>query len=107
MLTTWWQNSNFFCGAGNQTPPFDVTDPVFSPGSPSKCDFTSIPLVPLINPATLTVTKVSQTGTDTFTYTTSGFPADIIRQGVVGVRGDGYVLTAFRNVAVRFRSKLK
>ncbi|MEJ2400496.1 MAG: hypothetical protein P8Y52_03790, partial [Xanthomonadales bacterium] len=39
VVTTWWQNSGFVCGTG---------DPALSPGSPSKCDFTRIELVPMV-----------------------------------------------------------
>jgi len=75
VLTTWWQNSNFFCGGGDQTPPLDINDPVFSPGSPSKCDFSVIELVPIVQVASLTITKVSQGGTGSFGFVPSGFPA--------------------------------
>jgi hypothetical protein len=74
VLTTWWQNTNFFCGGGDQTPPLDINDPVFSPGSPSKCDFSAIELVPVVQVASLTITKVSQGGTGAFGFVPSGFP---------------------------------
>ena len=75
VLTTWQQNVGFVCGAGNSTPPYDINDPVFAPGSPSKCDITTLDTVPIVAAASLTVTKVSQGGTAVFPFITTGFPA--------------------------------
>ena len=47
VVTTWWQNTTFDCGVG---------DPLLSPGSPSKCDFTIIELVPIVT-AGMSLTK--------------------------------------------------
>jgi uncharacterized repeat protein (TIGR01451 family) len=40
VLITWWQNKNFVCAVGD--PGGNLNDPYFSPGSPSKCDYTVI-----------------------------------------------------------------
>lgn len=90
VLTTWDQqatvlgnpNKGFFCGAGNQIPPYDINDPVFEPGAPSKCDITTLDTVPLATVASLTVTKVSQGGVSTFGFAGAGFPSGTTFDGV-------------------------
>lgn len=86
VLTTWQQSpdssNGFFCGGGDQIPPLDINDPVYMPGSPSKCDITILETVPIVATASLTVTKISQGGTNVFAFNGAGFPTGGVFDGL-------------------------